>query len=223
MTDFLTRLTERALGVANVARPDIPPAFAPTPGTDLELAVDDPGVKLPFGSNDVSQSQKKTNHSAVEAEGLIHRETASRKFPTPSRSLGAPSISNEVLKNHPTEQPTVTDISLLSAAIPIGKEMHDLPPRKAIRELDFKTKQADGKNEAPLRPHIQIEPRISTVENIESPRSKPSASTVHVTIGRVEVRAVMPQPALVQRYPERKASPQLSLEQYLRERNGNRK
>src|SRR5262249_53455609 len=55
-----------------------------------------------------------------------------------------------------------------------------------------------------------------------STRDSNTPPSVQVTIGRVEVRAVMP-PTQTPRLVERKAPPLFSLEEYLRERNGRRR
>jgi hypothetical protein len=50
----------------------------------------------------------------------------------------------------------------------------------------------------------------------ERPRPPDSRPVIHVTIGRVEVRAVQPQPAPQRPAPPR---PKLTLEEYLRQRD----
>lgn len=66
----------------------------------------------------------------------------------------------------------------------------------------------------PLRPS-PIPPMISPPQP-----DKPAAPTIQVTIGRIEVRATPPPPPAKKSAP---ATPQLSLETYLRQRNGGRR
>jgi hypothetical protein len=69
---------------------------------------------------------------------------------------------------------------------------------------------------APL-PRHEV-PRLRPNAAVGGP-SAPSAPTIHVTIGRVEVRAVQSQPVAAARQP-RPAGPRLSLDEYLRQRAG---
>lgn len=64
-------------------------------------------------------------------------------------------------------------------------------------------------------------PKIIKSEN-ESLRQEQSP-TIRVTIGRVDVRAVFPPEPAKQQIPARRPSPGLSLEEYLRSRNGGKR
>jgi hypothetical protein len=71
-------------------------------------------------------------------------------------------------------------------------------------------------------PHISPAPSgpdraRSADNNAFSPRS------VHITIGRIEVRAVHPPPEPVPRHRPAPAAPRISLEEYLKKRNGDRR
>ena len=77
--------------------------------------------------------------------------------------------------------------------------------------------------------HIGITPQTRVAANTAVPRHEAAihidtqVRTVHVTIGRVEVRAITPQVVPVQRLPEKKASTNQSLAEYLQERNRGRR
>lgn len=67
----------------------------------------------------------------------------------------------------------------------------------------------------------RISPAPSRPERAKSADTAPSPRPVHITIGRIEVRAVHPPPEPVPRRVV-PASPKISLEEYLKQRSGNR-
>jgi hypothetical protein len=78
----------------------------------------------------------------------------------------------------------------------------------------------DGKSRIVVQPEIAAHRKAP--ESFSVPGQLPSANeppAIHVTIGRVEVRAVM-SPSAPPKVASR-AAPKLSLEDYLKQRNGN--
>ena len=81
-----------------------------------------------------------------------------------------------------------------------------------------------GQTEAPRGPTVKVAPAVITAPApdtaIEMPEPE-SLAPIHVTIGRVEVRAIMsappPQPVVRPAVPEQRA---LSLDEYLKQRKG---
>jgi hypothetical protein len=66
----------------------------------------------------------------------------------------------------------------------------------------------------------QVAPKLPLTPVPCEERTRTSTSTVHVTIGRVEIRAVTPRKVTPK--IESPASPKISLEEYLKQRNGDR-
>jgi hypothetical protein len=82
--------------------------------------------------------------------------------------------------------------------------------------------QAGDKNErlfAPLNGSKMVQPEISIKEVSPMSPKESESPEVHVTIGRVEVRAVMEQPVLPPQPPP-PPTPVLSLDEYLQMRDG---
>jgi len=77
------------------------------------------------------------------------------------------------------------------------------------------------KNQIVLQPEIisPLKPAATSAVSLLQPSPKEPPS-IHVTIGRVEVRAVMPSVAAPKPAPP--SGPKLSLEDYLKQRNGGR-
>jgi hypothetical protein len=75
---------------------------------------------------------------------------------------------------------------------------------------------------AAMEPSSSQAPWAEQVEARRSVQLAPSAPTVRVTIGRVEVRAVHPPAPSQTRPPSAPRSPRLTLDDYLRERGGGR-
>jgi hypothetical protein len=98
-------------------------------------------------------------------------------------------------------------------------------PESLATEPSFSPRTTTTAPKEPNQIVVQPEP-ISPLKSAESPffpARQPSSnepSAIHVTIGRIEVRAVMQQVATPK--TESPAAPRLSLEDYLKQRNGGR-
>jgi hypothetical protein len=100
--------------------------------------------------------------------------------------------------------------------------------RETTRDRPFS--QVAGREERDRAPDPSVSltgpqgpvPRPQTVTPPQGRTKERSSPTVRVTIGRVEVRAIPPQP-VVQPPPETRPEPALSLEDYLRQRGGVRR
>lgn len=105
------------------------------------------------------------------------------------------------------------------------------PSREAVAEakepLTIKTKLLSSKSaEPPIKPRAQkplpsreVSPRVRGTSRSESVRAvkQPAPPAIHVTIGRVEVRATTQAPSQTRAAPTR--GPRVSLEDYLRSRS----
>lgn len=76
----------------------------------------------------------------------------------------------------------------------------------------------------PQAPRSTVLPRIAEPRVIPPPREDPRSAppAIHVTIGRVEVRATAPAAPPVPQKSKPSRAPKLSLDDYLRQRNGGR-
>lgn len=93
-------------------------------------------------------------------------------------------------------------------------------PQPATRNPQLATRNpqlATRPTLVPIRPRAAGELRGPALRDNPLPFIKPPAPepTVHVTIGRIEVRAIQPEPA--RPGPSRQRSPRLSLADYLRQ------
>ena len=69
----------------------------------------------------------------------------------------------------------------------------------------------------------RISPAPSSPERARNSDNTASPRAIHITIGRIEVRAVHPPPAPLPQPRPAPASPKISLEEYLKQRNGGRR
>jgi hypothetical protein len=73
-------------------------------------------------------------------------------------------------------------------------------------------------------PIIPASSRSDRTANSRAPRGDPSSPrAIHITIGRIEVRAVHPPPEPLPQQRPAPASPKISLDEYLKQRNGARR
>jgi len=218
MADFFTRLAERALGVAQVAAPDLPPMFAPAAQT-LEVSAETAALRQSVGIATIADKS-----SALDAplENLSSRRPvesardASRRRDevlAPLVKMAPPidSTNDTQIVSHRNE--TVLDPGPFPRAGQNSKS-EAAPSSRSNAVLPAARDETGWPDER----HIK-----SSEARIDSPvRAESAPPTIHVTIGRVEVRAVTA-PAEPARPRERKAPPLRSLDQYLRERNEGRR
>ncbi|HEY2800172.1 MAG TPA: hypothetical protein VGI85_06235 [Chthoniobacterales bacterium] len=213
MTHFLTRLVERTRGGAPKVEPVIAPRFAAAPlpeiATELETAAPAPhegreketthSTRRPPGENDQSKAIEKTDNLREERP-----ETAPQSLLVPLAQLveetslrsrwprGSESLPRDVL---PHVRAAVT------------------PP--IVRRDNHHSRSAQA----------EPSPRSALAANSLDPANElPSneAPIVHVTIGRIEVRAT-PAATPAPRKPSRTTPPKLTLDAYLKERREGRR
>ena len=214
MADFFTRLAERALGVAPVAAPDLPPMFAPAV-QPLELSTEIVAPQPPAGV-EVSSGKRPSPTALVENPTSRRPPEVVRDGMRRSDELRSPLVNVRFAQNQ-GEDTTLSihraeKVSLPAAqsALHSSSTVSTVPAAAAVKAR----KEAASTNPSPA-------PLSEAL--VGSPiRAEPAAPAIHVTIGRVEVRAVSA-PAEPARPRERKAPPLLSLDQYLRQRNEGRR
>jgi hypothetical protein len=243
MSDYLTRLIERSLGTA----PQIEPLIAPLHAPSEQLLNERAATIATFGPAEPTKIETSDRDTAPgdPAQGRTREAVASRserqsfrdlpplaegpaRFPiekddapsesrprVPSRELSVPPRS-EILEppSVPLSPPTVAPGSTRAVVQPEIIE-HSTPGAATEGPLRLPQRQS----RILVQPEIigrRKPPKSSAVSGAQPSPNEPPA--IHVTIGRVEVRAVMP-PSAPPKVASRSA-PKLSLKDYLKQRNG---
>jgi hypothetical protein len=89
------------------------------------------------------------------------------------------------------------------------------------RSFAGKVSTGDASSRQIVQRPSMVAPDVTRLENLAPTSNPPIAPTIRVTIGRIEVRAVMP-PAMPAKERTRPA-PKLSLDEYLRSQNGGKR
>ena len=206
MSDFFTRLAERTLGVEPVARPDFTPLVAAAPEKE--------GAGAPTAA--------------------VREEIGLRPFERPDDPLGperaqlerrgeAANVERQTSRPADLTAPADNSPRAASPASPAAGEISRADDRAAeVGKNPAATEVASlfARHEPVIAPPAPQ--RDGQSESRGFDRFTPVSPAIHVSIGRVEVRAVTapaPRPSV----PERRAAARLSLEQYLRERNERRR
>jgi hypothetical protein len=190
MTDYLSGLAARALGVATVVRPRPAARFEPQPVEEPE--------RLPTPSQPKRVADRRTVAAAPTARPRkpVGATTQREDLATPT----APPANNEVEPAPMAEAPPVSRSS-------------DITTAARVREPD--TQSATPEMQVQRRPRRAVHSARPTASEAEPP-------SVHVTIGRIEVRAVAPPAPATARPSARHPSP-LSLDEYLELRRSGRR
>jgi hypothetical protein len=240
MTDFLTRLAEQTLGMAPIAQPSIASMFAPGPTLGGNTVTT-------YGEDDVPAGESEREQAVPVRDSLERALQREPDFqpPVPRSSVQSRVLArNEVLlargrhEANPFVSPTTVSIAEEQAGT---HRMHLLPSRASV--LPATEEALAGKDQAGSLPdsasrlnpsetgnisHViqMVQPVPSSTSrnvpaaSLEVPRI--SAPTIRVTIGRIEVRAVMPSDTRILPTPQR-PKPRLSLDDYLKQRHGGRR
>ncbi len=240
MSDFLTRLAERTLGLVPVAQPIIAPMFAPNTLNDIPQGlVQSNGSQGALVKTQASPAQETSpvfSKSDLMIEAKFPEMMTERNdndiFKPISKSLdskGLPkskhSKANISDRNEPDEPSTDVVISEQNQRN-IQEPEHSLNaqkdvsgPRIVLDELSTRYIPAVPEaHHAETFTSMPYAHRKFRSQNVTAPASSSSTPTIQVTIGRIEVRAITPPVAPAQR--SRTPSPTLSLDDYLKQRNG---
>jgi len=205
MADFLSRLAGRALGVLPKAEPVIPVAFAPalseapaSTGQESEAAAAAPLRTLERIEEAAAEMSEPVSGPASATTPKHPSTQEDRPIAEPQREVPAPpQVSQPGLRPH---EPPRTDTP--------ARPLRRLPARPPVAETPgLPAPEASSPLLQPGRRQQRMEQ--STAQ---------SAAPVRITIGRVEVRALMPAAA-----PEGRPRPEapkgvLTLEEYTRQR-----
>jgi hypothetical protein len=248
MADFLTRVSQRVFGQAAVARPIIAPLFSPpTTGEATPKASSALSMSLPDSEEEALEAPAEPMREgpAVPSSSTLFQTHPIAPVSPVSARLLAPS-QPQTISDHaqplvqsfarlaevehsaaPTMERTFDSTVLEQEAdvplVPLTSRRHTVGPGvervHTLQPAVFEPPQEAPSQLAILSTETWPSPEPSTGLQ-SSALPEPPAPVIHVTIGRIEVRAVMPQ----QRQPARPAPQQpaasLSLEAFLKQRNG---
>lgn len=237
MNDFLTRLAQRSLGEPPAIQPRLPGLFGPL---DEERASANEAAAF-----DVRDSSRPAAASSLalpvswQASGGINMVDVVGASPSPIGGKGQVGEANEsVFERKAPPQPTLVsgddehvprNARTLPKASP-GDRQRSRDDRPAGSVLLPLAPSASAPAEVPPRPHPLLAAELEGLNASEGPAGGTFATTlsqrepaqmpaVHITIGRVEVRANLPAPQPSPR-PRPDHKPTLSLGDYLKRRGG---
>jgi hypothetical protein len=220
MSDFLARLADRALGIAQMVKPVIEPAFAAFPSNGFE---DHPsGVAAPdadplaVGPTAATPSIERLVRDRVQ---LQDRDRQRIIEPRPARAENTATVSTDIAAAH---QETAVDRATPPLAIASAPPSHvdDIPPHLTAALTARSTLPEPGEK-ASYGLIAAPPPSAHRSQRRLQPQAAAAAETpqiVRVTIGRIDVRAEVasPPPArAASRKPENRG---LSLDDYLKQR-----
>ena len=247
MSDFLTRLAERQLGRIETIEPRIKPLFAPTAQEPQapELGYDfvtqplprlnDKDTTSPAGS--IVADSPRPEHSRLAEPRSVAAQTPALERAT--RSAAAPlKIDSELIQPAPTNRVASRSMAAIIAPVQAPAKMpsFDAPkledntasssaapllPTRVNSELAPPPRKNSTVN-APAEPEIKLTapPSLSSRHDRVDERARPPVADapVQVTIGRIEVTALVQAAPAKRPAPPRK--PNLSLDDYLARRHG---
>ncbi len=248
MAGYLTRMIARHLGLTEVVQPVLPSRFAPLEEDAVESAAPAGRVEM---ERDPAPRPSRTDESSIrfrESEGpsAIQGHGDSRLTGTAATRQDDGAEWKKELRQTPLGEGEDTAFLKIPGARglptdsrPIEKPMTRYP--LGSRETDWPLAPKASPEGKPARSvpdkALSVRPRVSRTVKSEDPGRKPISPTrghpaaikadrseppvIKVRIGRVEVRAVTPSgPPARRDAPQRR--PHLSLEDYLRQREGGR-
>ncbi len=214
-------------------------AFQHTPNASSPFAA----PSLRAGAESDMQDKKSVRSSVIADEKFapLSNRVAAELMPPPlpeakmARPTRASNISSETEKPMPSTAQSGVVIAR-GEARPALRDFHSAESEKrpALRESLRPPEAAVAASSAPLSPFATLSPSLGPPQlrpYLTSPlasaqhasAAQPQAPTIRVNIGRIEVRAVTPPATLASPFTRRRSGPQLSLEDYLKQRNGGRR
>lgn len=219
------RLVERSRGVRPAAQPRIASVYAPEPipATDPDAAA----ISFTPGSSSPRTAVRRNEDvsASVTASGNAIREAQAGAYPTRHERVPEPTIA--------TRPPT--------ASLPTANEQQSVESKTALTSRAelvttampiAERRAADFSLSSEVPPHSTASPTLASIHprsrvspqppepSIPEQRSSPVTSTIRVTIGRVEVRAVTPAQSAPRPARRPPPGPPLSLDDYLKQRGG---
>jgi hypothetical protein len=217
MTDFLSRLAERSSGRAAVAHPVVPPLFAAGPALPAEPADDGAlGASSPIGEPPAPSGAPAPR---AEARREAPGEPAAPAAALPEPRLAPPLVPSLANSRAPD---IAVEGRLIAAARHTGAPAEDGRGTAASSPASPEPSRPPATATARLVPLVPLPARVTaSLPRPASPEPDPArtAPIVHISIGRIDVRAVSPsKPAAPALAPVRTEA-RLSLEEYLKPRD----
>jgi hypothetical protein len=214
MTDFFTRTVERALGIAPVVRPDLPSLLAPSARAEGAQ----PGNFTADDHANVSPSSDRLAQPRQPPRGGTRQERSQERTEGEDES-------SQVFIQHEIDQirgERRVAVGVNQSGFETTADNGRIPFEPRQTDLGRAQSEAPNAGREPVTRPAQMAMPSGEIYAFERSAGAPVPPAIHVSIGRVEVRAITPpSPRIAAR--ERKASQRLSLEQYLRERNEGRR
>ncbi|HMF48280.1 MAG TPA: hypothetical protein VK603_06550 [Candidatus Saccharimonadales bacterium] len=221
MGDFFSRLAEKTLGVAPVVKPDLAPVFAASHSAAISEAVslqEEGTTTIKSATTNAVQPRPNSNFG--------QQVVKDSSPPVPTRLLGSrPTSSNDGAASPDRSAVEIADGFTVPAVAPSASrsavpEQAPVVDPLSLGKTALESKAAEPTTLTKISERIFAEPAVEFKPALQV--SKMAAPAVQVTIGRVEVHAVLPS-APAPRIVERKAPARLTLEEYLRARNEGRR
>jgi hypothetical protein len=222
MSDYLSRAAERANPPVLNVRPALPSLFEAAPSITTTGPARTEQRRRP--AEEPREESSISARKNIEAILEIASRVSARAPITPAQPV------DDIRDARPLRSIGGISHEPAKPEIPQPQSVSPNPPppiKSAATEVAAKHIPAIGTATSPTRIlPIAIAPRVEKREmnrnatrafnaRTAAPESEP-ARTIHVTIGRIEVRAVQPPPAA---RPEGPRSPRISLDEYLNSRN----
>jgi hypothetical protein len=213
--DFFSRLAEKILGVAPIAKPDLMPVLVATPeSARVDGAVPIAEETMGRSSRPNSMVSQWDGSPVLDATESVNMRARGRRAARQiwRRAGDMPLADGEAIDREldaPNHEPRSVEFGQ-------NRDTADVVEPESQR----------ARREFTTRENISLEDRITaTVPTAPSNSSRALSSqapAIHISIGSVEVRAVVA-PTPVRKPIERNPSARLSLDQYLRQRNEGRR
>jgi len=219
MADFLTRLIERSRGAApggQRVEPLIAPLYAAGPNTAQIMMDEDSSVE--------SDLQRQIHGPRTDEAAQRHARKSSTQDRDPKDHLTSEITPMRTLTDEPQGAESRQTVSI--HPLPPPTPNATLPPAPLVNARPgLTTNDADQSRRANIQP-LTIRPHVARPdgappranEAADETTGETAAPVIRVTIGRIDVRAVnAPAPPARRQTP---SAPKLSLDEYLRSRNG---
>lgn len=221
MSDFLTRLAQRSMGAAPLIAPRLPSLFAPVEESPNSNAADTTAV------TDAAQSATLAPPS-LQSRTIGRADSATDELRAPQRSTATEAVlAARIASTSPRVEATL--IPLVKAtqahAQPTPPLLTPDAPQPAAPLKPPTAARTQDKTAAAPEPFLPLLPQrtaesagpfaASAAPPVGVDIGTPPAPTVHITIGRVEVRANIAAPPAAPR-PRTASQPALSLGDYLK-------
>lgn len=230
MSDFLTRMAQRSLGAAPLIAPRLPGLFAPVEESSpsnvanaiaaTEEAPVSTLASLPLQSRTKGSADPASNEPRANIDTPQHFHAPEAAIaPAPAAHTGNTQsrIEATLIPLVDTAQTnTQTTAPLVAPVAPVASDADaSLKPSKALRDMPA-TAPEQWSPLLPQRNAEHVAPFAALADTpVGAETGTPPAPTVHITIGRVEVRANIATPPAAPR-PRAVSKPAQSLGDYLK-------